>query len=128
MASRRSTRIVEGLAWDRATAPTLCWVHSVPVKRDLVAYTLDVRGGIRVRTVSTHPCFSLIYAGLRFCGDTARTNVESGKVLRHTIVAWNVCYVDVRALWHEFFRVVSGIRTTAFSMRGLMPIDAGYPR
>jgi hypothetical protein len=89
---------------------------------------VDVRGGVGVRTVSTRLCSSLTYPGVVFCGDTARTNVESGKVLRRTIVAWNVYYVDVRALWHEFFRVVSGIRTTAFSMRGLMPIDAGYPR
>ena len=81
---------------------------------------VDVRGGVGVRTVSTR-----LYLLYFVCGDTACTNVESEKVLRRSIVAWNVCYIDVRALWHEFFRVVSGIR---FSVRGLMPIDAGYPR
>ena len=33
---------------------------------------------------------------------------------RHTIVACNVCYVDVWSMWHVF-HVVSGIRTTTVS-------------
>ena len=33
---------------------------------------------------------------------------------RHTIVACNVCYVDVWSIWHVF-HVVSGIRTTTVS-------------
>ena len=48
---------------------------------------------------------------------------------RHTIVAQNVCYVDVRALGHVFC-VISGIRTTTVSnawpdvdQRGLSEIE-----
>ena len=48
---------------------------------------------------------------------------------RHTITVRNVCYVDVRAVWH-FLRIVSGVRTTTvsgswphFDRRGLSKIE-----
>ena len=49
-------------------------------------------------------------------------------VVRHTITARNVCYVDIRAVWH-FFRVVSSVWTTTNSgTGGTMSIDTDCPR
>ena len=45
---------------------------------------VNMRGGVRERTVSTRPCLSLTYAGVEFCGDTARVNVEFGRAFHRS--------------------------------------------
>jgi hypothetical protein len=37
---------------------------------------------------------------------------------RHTIVAWNVCYADVRAVWYVFHVDVSAVRGSRFRCSG----------
>ena len=55
--------------------------------------------------------------------------IEGRLCMRHTIVARNVCYVDVRAVW-RVARVVSGIRadTVSDTMCSPMSIDADCPK
>jgi hypothetical protein len=65
---------------------------------------VNMHGGDRERTVSTHPGLSLTSAGVGFCGDTAHVNVEFGRAFYRSgatllSLAQSVCYVDVRAVW-----------------------------